>query len=133
MINIRQKHRILRLDLLHTKMVNQFPEKTLFQYPDLDYCPRNLQEFSNKVVIEKDTNSNILWFEKSFFEEIKFFYRFSGLNDDNDFIINDLTANFFQINEIVEGNGFNPSEFGIGMQIKIADDYAYFFWKSLMY
>jgi hypothetical protein len=124
---------MLRLDLLHTKIVNQFPEKTLFQYPDLDYCPSILQKFCNKVVIEKDTNSNILWFEKSFFEEIKFFYRFRGLNDDNDFIINDLTANFFQINEIVEGNGFNPSEFGIGMQIKIADDYAHFFWKSIMY
>jgi hypothetical protein len=75
MINIRAKHAMLRLDLLHIKSVNQFPEKTLFQYPDLHYCPSTLQKFSNKIVIEKDTNSNILWFEKSFFEEIKFFYR----------------------------------------------------------
>lgn len=132
MINIRQKHRILRLDLLHTKMVNQFPEKTLFQYPDLDYCPRNLQEFSNKVVIEKDTNSNILWFEKSFFEEIINLYRLSSLEDDEEFIINDLQTNFFNCDESIGNEKFNPSEFGAGMQIKIAGDYAHFFWNRLM-
>ena len=132
MINIRAKHAMLRLDLLRSHSVNQFPEKNLFKYPCLENCPSKFvfNEFSNKIVIERDLKSNILWFEKSFFEKIKFCYKYSGLIDEEDYVIDDLYNNFFQINENIGEYNFNPYEFGNGMHIKVAYEYAILFWNN---
>lgn len=134
MINKEMKHRMLRLDLLQSHTVNQFLNKIFYQYPDQVDWPRGFMfnNFSNKPVIEKDLDSNILWLERSFFDEIEYFYQLSGLAHDDEFVKNDLETNFFQINESIGIEEFNPAEFGNGMQIKIADEYARFFWNSLL-
>jgi hypothetical protein len=134
MINKEMKHRMLRLDLLQSQSVNQYPNKIFYQYPDQVDWPRGFmfEIFRNQLVIEKDLKANILWFDNSFFNEIEYFYRLSGLAHDDEFVKNDLTTNFFQFNESIGNEEFNPSVFGNGMQIKIADEYARFFWDSLM-
>jgi hypothetical protein len=133
MRNKRWKHQMLRLDLLQSQKVNQFPNKFILKYLDREEWPRGFmfKNFRSKVVIEKDLETNILWFEKSFFEEIKLLYEISSLPNDDESVKNDLTTNFFQINESIGNQEFNPSHFGNGMQIKIADEYARFFWDSL--
>ena len=130
----RWKHQMLRLDLLQSHTVNQFPNKIFYQYPDQVDWPRGFmfKKFRNQIVIDKDLNANVLWFDKSFFEEIKDKYQMCDLTEDDEFVINDLTTNFFQINENIGNQEFNPSEFSDGMQIKIADEYARSFWDSLM-
>jgi hypothetical protein len=128
------KHQMLRLDLLQSQSVNQYPNKIFYHYPDQVDWPKGFmfEKFRNQLVIEKDLNASVLWFDNSFFEEIKDKYQMCGLTEDDEFVINDLTTNFFQINENIGNQEFNPSEFSDGMQIKIADEYARLFWESLM-
>lgn len=130
----RWKHQMLRLDLLLSQSVNQYPNKIFYKYPDQVDWPRGFlfEKFRNQLVIEKDLNANVLWFDKSFFEEIKDKYQMCGLAEDDEFVKNDLTTNFFQINESIGEEEFNPSVFVNGMQIKIADEYARLFWDSFM-
>lgn len=124
---------MLRLDLLESHKVNQFSNKLFYKYPDKTDWPRGFmfKKFRNQIVIEKDLNANVLWLDKSFFEEIKSLYKVCGLVEEDEFIINDLEINFFQINESIGVEEFNPSVFGNGMQLKIAGEYARLFWQSL--
>ena len=55
-----------------------------------------------------------------------------SLAHDDEFVKNDLETNFFQVNETIGVEEFNPSVFGDGMQIKIADEYARSIWDSLL-
>lgn len=128
------KHKMLRLDLLQSQSVHQFPNKILYQYPDQVDWPRGFmfEKFRNQLVIEKDLDSNVLWLERSFFEEIKFLYQMCSLAYDDEFVKHDLETNFFQVDETIGAAEFNPSVFGNGKQIKIAGEYARLFWESLM-
>lgn len=134
MTNPRLKHQMLRLDLLQSHVINQYPNKLFYKYTNIEDLPErfSFKEFSNKSVIEKDLDSNVLWFERSFFDQIKLIYRMHCLAHDDDFVKNDLETNFFNINENIGNQEFNPSVFGNGMQIKIADEYARLFWESIM-
>jgi len=125
---------MLRLDLLQSHTINQFPHKILYQYPDQVDWPRwfSFKKLSNTSVIEKDLDLNVLWLERSFFDEIKFLYQMCGLAYDDEFVKHDLETNFFQVNERIGQEEFNPFEFSDGMQIKIADEYARLFWDSVM-
>ena len=69
MINKEMKHRMLRLDLLQSQSVNQYPNKIFYQYPDQVDWPGGFmfEIFRNQLVIEKDLKANILWFDNSFF------------------------------------------------------------------
>jgi hypothetical protein len=114
MRNKKWKHQMLRLDLLQSYTVAQYPNKIFYRYSDQFDWPRGFmfKQFNNQLVIEKDLNSNILWFEKTFFEEIKNLYQMSSLPNNDDFVKNDFNTNFFQINESFEKEEFNPSVFG---------------------
>ena len=134
MTNKELKHRILRLDLLQSQSLNQFPNKIFYQYPNIENYSNNLSfdDFRNQIVIEKDSNLNILWFDNKFFEKIKSLYNFCGLPNDNEFVKHDLETTFFNVNEPIGAAEFNPSVFGNGMKLKIADEYARLFWESLI-
>jgi hypothetical protein len=133
MINPNTKHQLLRLDLLQSRAINQFPNKILYQYPDQVDWPRGFmfEKFRNQLVIEKDIDSNVLWLERSFFDEIKKLYNYFGLDHHDEFVKHDLDTYFFNVNETIGAEQFNPSVFGNGMQIKIAEEYARFFWDGL--
>jgi hypothetical protein len=134
MINTNRKHQMLRLDLLQSHTINQFPNKILYQYPDQVDWPLQFRfkNFRNQLVIEKDINANVLWLERSFFDEIKFLYQMCSLANDDEFVKHDLETNFFNVNETIGAAEFNPSGFGNGMQIKIADEYGRSIWDGLM-
>ena len=134
MVNKKMKHIMLRLDLLQSQSVNQFSNKIFYQYPDQVDWPRGFmfEKFRNLLVIEKDLDSNVLWLERSFFDEIKNLYKYCGLDHVDEFVKLDLETNFFKFNESIGKEEFNPSLFGAGMQIKIADEYARSFWDNLM-
>jgi hypothetical protein len=134
MINPNTKHQLLRLDLLQSHTINQFPNKILYQYPDQVDWPHKFmfKEFRNQIVIEKDSDSNVLWLERSFFDEIKKLYNYFGLDHHDEFVKHDLDTYFFHVNETIGAEEFNPSVFANGMELKIADEYARLFWESLM-
>ncbi len=134
MTNKELKHRILRLDLLQSQSLNQFPNKIFYQYPNIENYSSNFSfdDIRNQIVIEKDSNLNILWFDNSFFENIKSLYNFFGFANDDEFVKHDLETYFFNVNETIEAEEFNPSVFGNGMQIKIAEEYARLFWNGLV-
>ncbi len=123
MINTNTKHQMLRLDLLQSQSVNQFSNKILCQYPDQVDWPGgfSFRNFNNQLVIEKDLDSNVLWLKRSFFDEIKFLYQMCGLAYDDEFVKHDLETNFFQVHETIGAEEFNPSVFGNGMELKIAE------------
>ena len=133
MTNKELKHRILRLDLLQSQSLNQFPNKIFYQYPNIENYSSNFSfdDIRNQIVMEKDSNLNILWFDNSFFEKIKSLYNFFGFANDDEFVKHDLETNFFNVNETIETEEFNPSVFGNGIQIKIAEEYARLFWDGL--
>jgi hypothetical protein len=111
-------HKFLRLDLLHSHTLDQYPNKIFYCYPN-----------------EKDLGSNFLWVDNLFFQEIKsYLICFSlGFNlEDNESFLNFFQNVFFQFNESIGIEEFNPSVFGNVMQIKIADEYARLFWESLL-
>ena len=126
MIPMHLIHKSLRLDLLESHRVEQYPNKIFYRYPNEEVLPNRFlyKKFAEKIIIEKDLDANFLWFENSFFEEIKVFYQMCSSAHDDDFVKNNLETNFFQINESIGAENFNPSEFGNGLQIKIADEYA---------
>ena len=134
MTNKELKHRILRLDLLQSQSLNQFPNKIFYQYPNIENYSSNFSfdDIRNQIVIEKDSNLNILWFDNEFFEKIKSLYNFFGLANDNEFVKHDLETTFFNVNEPIGAAEFNPSVFGNGMQIKIAEEYARSIWDGLV-
>ena len=85
-------------------------------------------------MIEKDLGSNVLWLDKLFFEEIKGFFNSLGLGlyfEDNESFLNFFQNYFLQFNESIGKEEFNPSLFGAGMQIKIADEYAHLLWNLI--
>ncbi len=130
-------HKSLRLDLLNSNTVEQYPNKIFYHYPNEEALPNKFlyKEFAEKIVIEKDLVSNSLWIDKLFFEEIKVnLICFSlGFNlEDNESFTNFFQNYFFQFNESIGKEKFNPSVFGNGMQIKIADEYARLLWDSLV-
>jgi hypothetical protein len=129
-------HKSLRLDLLHSHTVELYPNKIFYHYPNEEDLPNKFsyKKFAEKIVIEKDLGSNFLWIDKLFFQEIKSnLICFSlGFNlEDNESFKNFFQNYFFQFNESIGKEEFNPSVFGDGMQIKIADEYARLFWDSL--
>ncbi len=134
MTNKELKHRMLRLDLLQSQSVHQFPNKIFYQYPKIEnYSSKfSFDDIRNQIVIEKDSNLNILWFDNKFFEKIKKLYDFSELAHDDEFVKHDLETNFFNVNETIGAEEFNPSVFANGMELKIGDEYARLFWESLM-
>ena len=134
MVNKKMKHIMLRLDLLQSQSVNQFSNKIFYQYPDQVDWPRGFmfEKFRNLLVIEKDLDSNVLWLERSFFDEIKNLYNYCSLDHHDEFVKHDLDTYFFHVNETIGSEEFNPSVFGNGMELKIADEYARLFWESLM-
>jgi hypothetical protein len=130
-------HKSLRLDLLHSHTVDQYPNKIFYCYPNEKDLPNKFlyKDFAEKIVIEKDLGSNFLWVDNLFFQEIKsYLICFSlGFNlEDNESFLNFFQNDFFQFNESIGIEEFNPSVFGNGMQIKIADEYARLFWESLV-
>jgi hypothetical protein len=133
MENPSLKHKMLRLDLLQSHTINQYPNKIFYQYPNQVDRPGifSFKKFMNQLVIEKDLDINVLWLDRSFFVAIKSLYQYCNLAHDDEFVKNDLTTNFFRINESFGIEEFNPSVFGNGMQIKIADEYARSIWDSL--
>jgi hypothetical protein len=135
METITSIHRLLRLDLLQSHTVAQFPNKIFYHYPNqVSWSLGSIfDSVRNKVIIEKDLCSNSLWFDNIFFEEIKSGLPYLSLHfDENESLKNFLQNYFFQFNESIGKEEFNPSEFGNGMQIKIADEYARSIWDSLM-
>ena len=130
-------HKSLRLDLLQSHTVALFPNKIFYHYPNEEDLPNKFsyKKFAEKIVIEKDLGSNFLWIDNLFFQEIKsYLICFSlGFNfEDNESFINFFQNDFFQVNETIGEEEFNPSVFGNDMQIKIADEYARSFWDNLM-
>ena len=126
----------LRLDLLNSHTVEQYPNKIFYHYPNEEDLPNKFlyKKFAEKIVIEKDLVSNFLWIDKLFFKEIKSnLICFSlGFNlEDNESLKNFFQNYFFQFNESIGKEEFNPSVFGNGIQIKIADEYARLFWDRL--
>jgi hypothetical protein len=130
-------HRSLRLDLLQSHTVELFPNKIFYHYPNEEDLPNKFlyKKFTEKIVIEKDLVSNFLWIDNLFFKEIKSnLICFSlGFNlEDNESFRNFFQNDFFQFNESIGKEEFNPSVFGNGMQIKIADDHARSIWDDLL-
>jgi hypothetical protein len=131
-------HRVfLRLDLLQSHIIEQFPNKIFYYYPSEEELPNRFlyKKFAEKIVIEKDLGSNFLSVDNLFFEETKENLKSSGLGfyfEDNESFINFFQNDFFQFNESIGEEKFNPSVFGNGMQIKIADEHARSIWDSLM-
>jgi hypothetical protein len=130
-------HKSLRLDLLQSHTVELFPNKIFYHYPNEEDLPNKFsyKKFAEKIVIEKDLGSNFLWVDNLFFQEIKsYLICFSlGFNfEDNESFINFFQNDFFQFNESIGKEKFNPSVFGDGMQIKIADEYTRSIWDSLL-
>jgi hypothetical protein len=130
-------HLTLRLDLLHSHTVEQYPNKIFYHYPNEEDLPNGVlyKKFAEKIVIEKDLGSNFLWVDKLFFEEIKENLNSFGLGfyfEDNESFRNFFQNYFFQFNESIGKEEFNPSVFGNGMQIKIAEEYVRSIWDSLL-
>jgi hypothetical protein len=130
MINPRLKNKMLRLDLLISCSVNGMANKIFYKYPmhPLRGLPNN---YLNQVVIEKDTSLNILWFDRSFFQSIELYYQMSSLPFDELDVKHYFESNFFNDDEFIGQEHFNPAGFGKGMQIKVADEYARSFWDNL--
>lgn len=137
METIRLIHRlILRFDILQSQLIEQFPNKIFYCYPNKEDLPRFVlkDKFVERIVIEKDLGLNVLWLDKLFFEEIKGFFNSLGLGlyfEDNESFLNFFQNYFLQFNESIGKEEFNPSLFGAGMQIKIADENTRLFWDSL--
>ena len=137
METIQLIHRlILRFDILQSQLIEQFPNKIFYCYPNKEDLPRVVlkDKFVERIVIEKDLGSNVLWLDKLFFEEIKGFFNSLGLGlyfEDNESFLNFFQNYFLQFNESIGKEEFNPSLFGAGMQIKIADENTRLFWDSL--
>ena len=128
---------ILRLDLLQSHIIEQFPNKIFYYYSNNEDFPNNFlyHEFTERIVIEKDLSSNVLWVDKLFFEEIKENFKSLGLGlyfEDNESFKNFLQNYFFQFNENIGIQEFNPAAFGNGMQLTIADEFTRWFWDRLM-
>ena len=134
MINNKLKHLVLRLDLLQEKTSNDYPNKLFYCFTNDEDSPTifSYEEFNNQIVIEKDIESKVLLFDNRFFEDIKYLYQIWSLPCEDEFFKNDLKTNFFQVNEKIGEQEFNPSEFGNGMQIKIADEYAHLLWNLII-
>ncbi len=130
-------HKSLRLHLLQSHTIEQYPNKIFYHYPSEEDLPNRFlyKKFAKKFVIEKDLGSNLLWVDKLFFEEIKSYlvYFSSGFNfEDNESFLNFFQNYFFQFNESIGKEEFNPSVFGNGMQLKIAGEDARWLWDRLM-
>jgi hypothetical protein len=128
---------ILKLDLLQSRTIVQFPDKIFYYYPNIEDLPNNFlyPEFTERIVIEKDSSSNVLWVDKLFFEEIKVNFNSLGLGlyfEDNKSFTNFFQNYVFQFNESIGNEEFNPSVFGNGMQLKIAGEDARWLWDRLM-
>ncbi|RAR73814.1 hypothetical protein [Flavobacterium aciduliphilum] len=138
MEKIRLIHKvILRFDILQSQFIEQFPNKIFYYYPNKEDLPRFAlkNKFNERIVIEKDLGSNVLWMDKLFFEKIKGYFNSLGLGlyfEDNESFLNFFQNYFLQFNESIGKEGFNPSSFGAGMQLKIADENTRLFWDSLM-
>ena len=128
---------ILRLDLLQSRIILQFPDKIFYYYPNKEDLPNKFlnKKFAGKIVIEKDLGSNVLWVDKFFIEEIKLNFNSLGLGlyfEDNESFLNFFQNYIFQFNESIGKEDFNPSAFANGMQLKIAGKDARWFCESLV-
>ena len=124
MINPITKHTMLRLDLLESFSIEVYPTKTFYKYQETNEWPRGFlfKNCTGRIVIEKDTYTKQLLFERAFFDEIKNSYLYCTLPSDDEYVKRDLEL-FFSSNIDIKDNDnilYNPIEFGANeFQIKL--------------
>ncbi len=116
---------MLRFDLLESFSVEVYPTKLFYKYSENNYFSKGFlfENFIGRKVIEKDTYTKQLLFERAFFDEIKKCYLLSTLPSDDEFVKTDLEIFFSSNIDIVNTNNeivYNPIEFDANeFQIKI--------------
>lgn len=90
-------------------------------------------------MIEKDSFTEQLLFERSFFDEIKNWYLYSALPSDDEFVKNELEIFFSSNIDIVNNNNeivYNPIQFEANQyhvkSISELDDYTEMLWGKLI-
>ena len=94
--------------------------------------------YENSILVEKATDVNILWVSKNLIDDIQSYYtstRESDSYDNLEYVLVDL-VNFFnsEVNiELPSNQGvWSPKELNFkNYQIKIADDYADYYWGKI--
>lgn len=136
----KTKHTMLRLDLLESFSMEAYPTKIFYKYLDINEWSKGFlfENCTGRIVIEKDSFTKQLLFERAFFDEIKNWYLYSALPSDNEFVKRDLEIFFSSnINIVDSGNKilYNPIEFEANeCQIKSIsefDDYTKILWDRI--
>ena len=141
MINPKTKHTMFRFDLLESFSVEAYPTKIFYKYSENNDFSKGFlfENCLGRIVIEKDSFTEQLLFERSFFDEIKNWYLYSALPSDDEFVKNELEIFFSSNIDIVNNNNeivYNPIQFEANQyhvkSISELDDYTEMLWGKLI-
>lgn len=126
MVNIIEKHRMLRLDLINEMNIDGDTNKIFYLYENSSDWPNGFMfaEFKNQFVFVKDCNQKTIHFYNDFFQKIKLIYSFLELNTDDYHVLNDIIS-FFKTNKSIAitptDTPFNPYKFAADCQFQVID------------